>query len=114
ARPDDLFAWIGRQLGDRAANPVHWRGGPDKVSEAKFHAHLQQVADNFEAVESYPHHPPLPRHHYMHPEIRGGDGKALGWLLARFSPATLVDHDLILSFWLTLIWGGPAGRRPAF
>jgi hypothetical protein len=50
----------------------------------------------------------------MHPPLQGGDGKALNWLLGRFCPATLIDFDLIKAFFLSLLWGGTPGARPAW
>ena len=111
---DALFAWIGRQLPAGADNGVRWCGGEDKVTQSQFHAALRQTVAEFDAIESAPHHPPFPHCYYMHPAVEGGDGSALRALLARFQPATAVDADLIKALFLTLLWGGPAGQRPAF
>ena len=111
---DSLFAWIGGTLPHRGANGLHWSGGEDKVTQAQFFSYLQQTVENYDAVEAYPHHPRGPRTYYMHPEPQGGDGKALAELAGRFRPATPVDHDLIISMLLTLLWGGEPGQRPAF
>jgi hypothetical protein len=35
-------------------------------------------------------------------------------LLRRFNPASPIDFDLILAFFLTLVWGGLPGTRPAW
>ncbi|HVS37407.1 MAG TPA: hypothetical protein VMS17_17730 [Gemmataceae bacterium] len=112
--PDALFAWIGMQLGADADNGIWWARGEDKVTQAQLHAHLRQSAQCFDAIEAAPHHPALPRTYYLHPEIRGGDGRALAQLQARFRPASDVDADLIKAVFLTLFWGGPPGQRPAF
>src|SRR5262249_49889798 len=111
---DSLFAWIARQLPEGDANLVRWATGQDKVSQAQFHAHLEQTAEEFLAVEAYPHWPALPRHCYLHPGLRPAGGKALAQLVGRFGHATFADHDLIESFFLTLVWGGAPGQRPAF
>jgi hypothetical protein len=50
----------------------------------------------------------------MHPQPKPSGGKALLALLERLNPATLIDADLILAYFLTLVWGGLPGRRPAF
>jgi hypothetical protein len=84
------------------------------VSESRFFAHLQQTVENHDAVESFPHHPKMDRTFYLHPSPQGGNGKMLEQFMERFCPATLVDHDLILAFILTLFWGGHPGQRPAF
>jgi hypothetical protein len=84
------------------------------MTQAQFDAYLRQTAECFDAVEAIPHHPPLPRHYYMHPPLTGGDGEALRQLLGCFRPATPVDHDLLHAFFLSLFWGGPPGARPAW
>jgi hypothetical protein len=106
----ELFAYIGSQL----PQPIQWVGGEDKVTQDVFLAHLQQQAECFKAVEAFPHHPPIPGHYYLHPEPTGGDGEALRTLLARFCPATPADGQLIKAAFLTLLWGGEPGGRPAF
>jgi hypothetical protein len=111
---DALFAWVGSAVSWGDCNQVSWVGGQDKVSQAQFHNHLTQAAESFEAVEAYPHYPELPGHFYLHPPPAGGPGDALTGLLARFRPATPVDRDLTLAFYLTLAWGGKPGQRPAF
>ena len=50
---------------------------------------------------------------YMHRPIPESTGK-LKEFIDRFSPATDVDRDLILSYILTLSWGGEPGSRPLF
>jgi hypothetical protein len=110
----DLFAWIYGQFGEQRQNPVKWVEGHDKVTKSEYHPYLVQNAESYEAVEPAPHHPPISNHYYLHPEVRGGDGKALAELLARFNPATDLDRQLIKSLFLTLFWGGPGGARLAF
>jgi hypothetical protein len=111
---DALFAWIGRSVAGPGGNPVEWASGPDKVTHGQFYAHLQQTAEAYDAVENYPHEPALPRHFYLHPQVKGGNGRALRGLLDRLSPATGADRDLMLAFFLTLFWGGTPGQRPAW
>src|SRR5262249_22096062 len=57
---------------------------------------------------------PALQHRYMHPELKGGDGKALTDFLSRFAPATDIDRDLLLTMVLTPFWGGEPGQRPGF
>jgi hypothetical protein len=112
--PAELFAWAqGRLPGDRG-NQVSWAKGSDKVSQEVFHAYLRQHAEEYLAVETAPHEPPVPGYYYMHPPLKGGDGQALAALIDRFNPATEVDKQLIKAYFLTLLWGGPCGLRPAF
>jgi putative DNA primase/helicase len=111
-----VFAWAGRHLAGegRTENPIVWGKADGLVTRAEFVATLRQTAEDYDAVEALPHHPPMPRTFYMHPEPKGGDGKALRELLRRFRPATGVDEDLLHAFFCTLLWGGEPGQRPAF
>ena len=112
--PACLFGWIASNLSDQEPNSIKWTSGSSMVSEAQFHAYLCQASENFDAIEAYPHYPELPRTYYMHHEVEGGNGKALKELLARFKPASLVDGDLLLAFFLSILWGGQPGQRPAW
>jgi hypothetical protein len=112
----DLFGWIQSLYPENdGQNVVHWaERSTGMVSRSEFHAYLQQTATRYEAVESSPHEPPLPGHYYIHPALEGGDGTALAGLLARFTPYSEDDAELIRAFFLTLVWGGEYGKRPAF
>jgi hypothetical protein len=110
---DDLFGWIASLLPGDKANALSWAQGPDKVTQAQFAAYLRQTAEDFEAVEPFPHYPPRPRTYYMHPQLRPTGDDALGGLMERFHPATDADRDLLLAMLLTLAWGGEPGQRPA-
>ncbi|HZY84062.1 MAG TPA: hypothetical protein VFE78_04485, partial [Gemmataceae bacterium] len=109
-----LFAYAASRLPGDGHSKVRWAGGEDKVSQGLFFAYLQQAAEAFDALETMPHEPPLPRIYYMHPPPAGGDGRALARLLGQFQPASLADAELIKAAALTLFWGGPPGQRPAF
>jgi len=102
---DEMFGWIG----GRVSNPASWATGTDKPTKAEFTAHIEQSVEAFDAVEAFPHYPPLPRIYYLHPAPQGGNGEALGELVKRFKPQTHADYDLIIAFFLTLFWGGMAG-----
>jgi hypothetical protein len=107
----ETFAWIGGQL----EHPVFWTNdGDDKTSRAVFDAYLRQQAEAFDAVEPFPHWPEFPRHFYHYPEVEGGDGKAFDGLLDFYNPATTIDRSLIMANYITTLWGGPFGCRPAF
>jgi hypothetical protein len=115
--PNDLLAWASRHLpGDSKRNCLVWAKADDMPTEARFHAYLNQTVERYDWVESYPHHPPMPRHFYLHPEVKGGDAHrtTLRRFLDFFSPATNIDRDLLLAAVLTQLWGGEAGARPAF
>jgi hypothetical protein len=111
---DDLFAWIARLLPPADSNPLEWAEGAGKVGRGEFVAYLKQTVRRYEALETLPHHPLRSATYYLHPELKGGDGKALAQLLGRFAPATDEDRELMRAFVLTLFWGGPPGQRPAF
>jgi hypothetical protein len=111
---DDLFAWVGRQLPDHDGNALQWVTGPDKVGRGEFVAYLRQTAPRYDALETMPHWPPMPRTYYLHPPLEGGDGRALDALLKRFHPATDADAGLIESYFLSPFWGGAPGKRPAY
>ncbi len=110
ASPASLFGWAGSTTG----NVVDWKRGPAFVSKEETFAELCRTAESFDAIESLPHAPPLPRHYYTHPPLTPGCGSRLSQLVDRFNPETVVDRDLILSMFATLVWGGQGGTRPAF
>jgi len=112
-RVQDFFGWLQTLYGDDL-NAVIWGERMGFVSRSEFHAYLQQIVTQYDAVESSPHEPPIPTHYYIHPPIEGGDGTALAVLLSRFTPHTEDDALLIKSFFLSLFWGGPYGKRPGF
>jgi hypothetical protein len=112
---DSLFSWVGGQMSRNTHdNRVKWASGADKVTKGEFFQYLQQTAEAFEAIEAFPHEPAMQGCYYMHRQAERGDGKALAELVQRFTPATLIDGDLILAFFYSLIWGGPPGQRPAW
>jgi hypothetical protein len=113
-QPADLFSWVGSRLPPLAENQLRWERGRDKVTQEQFFAFLQEQAQHYEAVEEYPHWPPVPNHYYLHPELPAPGGEAIKAFLSRFHPETDADGDLLLALLLTLCWGGPAGSRPAF
>lgn len=110
---ESLFAWSASKI-DGPACPIHWANGNGMTSKAEFFAFVRQQVTEYAALELAPHSPAMPNTYYLHPDVQGGDGKALGKLLDRFSPATPVDRELILALLMSLAWGGPGGSRPAF
>lgn len=110
ASPASLFGWAGSTTG----NVVDWKRGPAFASKEETFSELCRTAESFDAIESLPHAPPLPRHYYTHPPLTPGCGTRLSELIDRFNPETVVDRDLILSMFATLVWGGQGGTRPAF
>jgi hypothetical protein len=72
------------------------------------------AAENYDAIELYPHFPHLPRTLYMHPPLPTSGGSSLNTFIEFFSPASLDDHRLLKVFLAALIWGGAPGSRPAW
>jgi hypothetical protein len=112
--PRELFAWIQGQLAPTQQNKLKWAEGTDKMTKSEFHSYLIQKTESYDAVEPYPHYPAISGHYYMHPAVKGGDGRAFADLLDRFNPATPVDRQLIKAMFMTPFWGGPGGARPVF
>jgi len=108
-KPASLFGWLARTVGK-----IKWHAGPAMLKQGEVFAELQRTAQRCESVESLPHEPPIEGHYYACQDIEPGDGSALRWLLSRFNPATAIDGDLILSAFLTPLWGGPPGCRPCY
>jgi hypothetical protein len=107
--PNALFAWAHGQV-----HPFVWASGPGLVSAPQFLCYLRMACQAYEAIEPYPHFPPVPGVYYLHPPLPPAPGTALNALLARFAPAGPWDARLLLAFVLTLFWGGPPGQRPAW
>jgi hypothetical protein len=103
-----LFAYF-----DRDAF-VDWGRGSDMISPERFLAHLQESAENFDAVERFPHFPPLPNTYYFYPHMPESSGEHLNEFVNFFRPYLDVDRQLIKAFIMLLAWGGPPGSRPAW
>jgi len=107
--PAALFGWLQSQSG-----VVDWRKSIGCVTKGETFAELQRTAEEFKAIEYLPHVPEIPEHYYACPIPRPGTGDTLRRLLDRFQPATTVDRDLIQAAFMTALWGGDYGLRPAF
>jgi hypothetical protein len=103
-----LFAWL-----DGMAQ-VDWTKGRRHVTQERFYEHLRMTVEAFDAIDVIPHWPPIRGVYYMHRPLPTGTGKRLETLVDRFSPDTLQDRELIKAFILSMVWGGPPGRRPGF
>jgi hypothetical protein len=106
--PAQLLAWLDAQAF------VDWGRASDMISQERFLAHLQETAERFDAVEQYPHWPPLPSAYYMHPALPETDGEHLEEFISFFSPLTSTDGELLKVFVAGLAWGGQPGSRPAW
>jgi hypothetical protein len=105
-----FFAWL-----DGKAT-VYWAKGAGMIGQERLYEHVRKfVADRFEAIESYPHQPPMPGNYYLHPRVRPRRRYDLTErFLDFFHPASDVDRELIRAAILTTFWGGTPGARPAF
>ena len=103
-----LMAWI-----DSCAM-VDWMNGNAYITQPRFFEHLRMKTPQFDAIETLPHFPPLPRIYYMHRPLPGPAGQ-LETLLDHFHPASEHDRELIKALTLTLFWGGsPGSPRPSW
>jgi hypothetical protein len=112
---NDLFAYAGSVVSTGSRNRVRWDKGPGHVSRQEFFEHLRVVCERFDRADHLPHEPPIGGVLYTRPAPEvGGRSEALGRFLSFFNPASDVDASLLLACLLTPLWGGPAGKRPAF
>jgi len=102
------FGWLSDVAGTR------WHKATGCVTKTEVFERLRQTAQQYQAVEQFPHEPPLDGHYYAWTGIEPGNGNALRKLLDKFCPETPIDRDLIQAAMMTTIWGGRGGERPAF
>lgn len=109
--PAALFGYLQSAIG-----VVRWYRGTGCATKEEFAFELRRQATAYDAIEAYPHEPPLNGHYYLKNaiDLDRANGSKLRELLNKFSPATDVDRSLILAYLLTLVWGGAPGQRPAF
>jgi len=103
-----LFGWLRRH------NTVDWHSGGEYVCQSEVFAELERTAIPYEGIELIPHEPPINSIYYRCVSPTPGDGSHLQKLLDRFRPATTIDRDLIQAAFMTALWGGSPGCRPAF
>jgi len=70
--------------------------------------------ENYKSIEVMPHVPRIEGSYYAPMNLPPSTGKALEELVAHLNPETEVDRTLMIAALLTPLWGGPAGKRPAF
>jgi len=68
----------------------------------------------YRGIETAPHYPEMDGLFYNYPALPEPDYDSLIDLIQRFNPETPEDSALILSMFLTSLWGGGEGQRPAF
>lgn len=107
-KTEDLFGYL------HLAGQVRWHSGESFVSRAEFRSALIGQAVKYKAIECYPHEPGVQDHYYICDEVESGDGTTLVRFLDFFNPKTDIDRDLLQATLMTMAWGGPGGKRPAF
>jgi putative DNA primase/helicase len=107
-KTEDLFAYL------HLVKPVRWHGGECFVSRAEFRSAFIAQATQYKAIENYPHEPMVKDHFYLCTSPPSGDGTTLSAFLDFFCPETPIDRDLLQAALMTMAWGGPGGKRPAF
>lgn len=103
-----LFAWLHSQFN------VRWDNKSSGPSKGEFMEFMKQKLDKYRAYSNYPHYPTIGDIYYNHPDLPQSDGSKLEQFLDFFRPASNADRELIKAFLLTLVWGGPTGKRPGF
>lgn len=108
-RPSALFGYLARTHG-----VIDWRRNANCVAKDELFSELQRTATAYEAIETFPHEPPIASCYYTCPPVQPGDGMALEAFLDFFCPETPADRGLLKAATVTCVWGGSPGTRPAF
>ena len=106
----DVFSYLGTAF----RGVPDWMKGKGYMSKDELFSALTTHLPNLESVELMPHYPQLRNTHYVLPELPKSDMGILNAFLDFFAPETSYDRDLILSMFLTTLWGGPVGQRAPF
>jgi hypothetical protein len=122
-KADDLFGWIHGfadvYWADARAKTIDPISGEPRtpVGRGEFYSALRSDRRrdaNYESIELLPHFPPMEKAFYLPCSLpKSGDG-ALEEFMDRLNPETEEDRSLLLAMLMTMGWGGPPGRRPAF
>lgn len=105
-----LLGWLGSVTGQ----PPQFSKSTSCHSTSEVFEEIKRTAPRYDAIESFAHEPPFEKHYYACKIPEPGDGLHLDDLVSRFCPATDIDSDLIKLLFVTMIWGGLPGTRPAF
>lgn len=92
--------------------PFDWE--PKFITKAEFFESVVRNASPVSSIEVSPHFPPFADRYYTCDDPSIGDGGELDKLLKLLKPTSDIDRQLIISLMLSVLWGGPAGERPAF
>ena len=91
-----------RAIGDAAASP--------RMNSSRAWPKIKR----FDWAAGFPHFPSMSKVYYLREQVESEHTGALDQLVNRFRPATDLDHELIKSLIMTVFWGGPPGKRPAY
>lgn len=107
---DHLFGQLHQMLGG-----VDWVSGSSFITKREFFQRLHTAAEQYDSIEVIPHVPEIPNVYYLNRELTCGDGTTLNKLLDFFSLANVeIDRELLRAAFMTPLWGGEPGTRPAF
>jgi hypothetical protein len=107
-----VFGLIGAAAGGES-HAVDWAKGDQLPTKDEFAFALPGLVGQYDDVSRFPHHPAVSDLFYLNPLTRAGSG-VLDTLVDRFNPETPTDRVLIKALFVTAVWGGPPGKRPAF
>ena len=106
----DLFGYLGTEF----KGTPDWISGKGYMTREELFSTLLLKLPEYASVEKMPHYPYLRQSIYVLPDMPKSDIGILNEFLDFFSPETSGDRNLILSMFLTTLWGGPAGQRAPF
>jgi hypothetical protein len=116
--PPEMFSWIQEHL------DVRWFLDPclntlrsqvcTPVGGDELRHYLCNNAPQYDAIESQPHHTPVPGSFYLRRPMPAPTGEAISALRSHLNAASELDRDLMIAAAVTPGWGGPPGCRPAF
>ena len=110
SRPADFFGRLGVEMGIT----IDWSYIPGAMKQPEAFSQIARELPTYRGIEFAPHHPEMPEIYYNYPALGEPNPEKLDDLIERFCPETDNDKALILAMFLTALWGGREGQRPAF
>ena len=116
--PDQLFAFLHERTSLRWVSNKDLLTMSDRtlrsaITKREFFEYLSNGTDDFAAIETLPHEPPLPNTWYAPIKLPEPSGK-LDQLIERMNGETEADNDLIKAMFATPFVGVAPGTRPMF
>lgn len=110
-KANKLFSWMAEM-----EITVDWKAkASNSISREVFFEYLSLKVPRYDSIETIPHHPPIKTVYYeIPPAPEANYLGALTKLLNYFKPATPYDLIYLKAMFLTPMWGGGGGSRPAF